>query len=120
MQIMLKEINRLALDGIESFLAGSQELDFSVESTEAYQFIEGVLSNQRYSKLSRGDMSRGDRGLIRRFLIKVTGLRRAQTTRLIARWQDLSSIILNRSFLDLSRFGPPSSAPQAQPSSDHP
>ena len=55
MQIMLKEIKRLTLNGIESFLAGSQELAMSVESTEAYQFIEGVLSNQRYSKLSRGD-----------------------------------------------------------------
>ena len=87
MQIMLKEINRLRLDGIESFLAGSQELDLSVESTEAYEFIESVLNSQRYSKLGRGD-----KGLIRLFLIKVTGLSRAQTTRLIERWQDCRQV----------------------------
>ena len=59
MQIMLKEIKRLTLDSIESFLAGSQEMSLSVESAEAYEFIESVLSNQRYSRLSRED-----RGLI--------------------------------------------------------
>ena len=87
MQIMMKEIKRLTLDDIEAFLTGSQELDLSVKSEEAYKFIESVLSNQRYSKLPRAG-----RGLIRRFLMKITALSRAQVTRLIERWQDCRQV----------------------------
>lgn len=72
---------------IAAFLTGSQELDFSVKSAEAYPFIESVLSNQHYSKLPRAL-----RGLVRRFLMKITGLSRAQVTRLIERWQDCRQV----------------------------
>lgn len=83
MQIMLKmkELKQLTLIDIEAFLTGSRELNFSVTSTESYKFIESVLSNQCYRKLPRAA-----RGLVRKFLMKVTGLSRAQVTRLIQRW----------------------------------
>jgi transposase InsO family protein len=87
MQIVMRDIKTLTLGDIEAFLTGSQELDFSVKSAEAYKFIEGVLSNQHYSKLTRGA-----RGLVRRFLMKVTGLSRAQMTRLIERWRDCRQV----------------------------
>jgi hypothetical protein len=50
MQFMMKDIKMLTLGDIESFLAGSRQLDFTAQSGEAYQFIEDVLSQQHYSK----------------------------------------------------------------------
>ena len=87
MQFMMKDIKRLTLGDIESFLAGSRQLDFTAKSGEAYQFIEDVLSQQHYSKLGRRA-----RGLIRRFLMKVTALSPAQVTRLIVRWMDCREV----------------------------
>ena len=72
---------------IEAFLTGSRELDFPVNSAEAYPFIESVLGNQHYSKLPRAL-----RGLVRLFLMKITALSRAQVTRLIERWQDCRQV----------------------------
>src|ERR1017187_6383699 len=46
-----------------------------------YGFIEALLKAQQYRRLSRGQ-----RGVVRRFLTKVSGLSRAQITRLIAAW----------------------------------
>jgi hypothetical protein len=87
MKIMMQDIKRLTMADIAAFLTGSRELDFSVNSAEAYPFIESVLSNQHYSKLPRTQ-----RGLIRRFLMKITALSRAQVTRLIERWQDCRQV----------------------------
>ena len=87
MQFMMKDIKRLTLGDIESFLAGSQQLDFTARSQEAYQFTEDVLSQQHYSKVGRRA-----RGLIRQFLMKVTALSRAQMTRLIKRWMECREV----------------------------
>ena len=87
MQIMLKDIKRLTAEDIQDFLAGSRELDFSVRSEEAYTFIEQVLNNQHYGK-----QSRKGKGAIRRFLIKMTSLSRAQITRLIERWGECRQV----------------------------
>src|SRR5665213_2206995 len=46
-----------------------------------YGLIERVLKNQRYSKLKKGE-----RGVVRRFLLRVSGLSRAQMGRLIGQW----------------------------------
>ena len=69
------------------FLAGSQQLNFTAGPREAYQFTEDVLSQQHYSKLGRRA-----RGLVRRFLMKVTALSPAQVTRLIARWMECREV----------------------------
>src|SRR5882762_9675915 len=87
MQFMMKDIKRLTLGDIESFLAGSRQLEFTAKSGQAYQFTEEVLSQQHYSKLGRRA-----RGLIRRFLIKVTALSRAQVTRLVQRWMECREV----------------------------
>ena len=87
MQIMLKDIKRLTAEDIQDFLAGSRELDFSVRSEEAYTFIEQVLNNQHYGK-----QSRKGKGAIRRFLMKMTSLSRAQITRLIERWGECRQV----------------------------
>jgi transposase InsO family protein len=72
----------LSLDEIRAFLAASGEVAFAgVSREEVYGFVNQVLRRQRYQGLKRGG-----RGLVRRYLAKMTGLSRAQVTRLIGRY----------------------------------
>ncbi len=48
---------------------------------ETYGLVEATLHSQQYQKLSKGQ-----KGIVRRFLVKVTGLSRAQMTRLVGCW----------------------------------
>ena len=67
------------LDQVREFLAGSRPLDLQPQTrAEAYAFVAEALQRFDYSR--RG---KADKGLIRRFLNKVTGLSRAQVTRLL-------------------------------------
>jgi hypothetical protein len=52
-----------------------------------YGFIERVLKGQHYRRLSKGQ-----KGIVRRFLAKVTALSRAQMTRLMQRWIEVRRI----------------------------
>ena len=71
----------LSLDQIEAFPKARQGIRFEGETQEQiYHWIEQVLCRQQYSK-----QSRRARGLLRRYLAKMTGLSRAQVTRLIGR-----------------------------------
>jgi len=77
------EAEKLNLDQIESFLKASEGIRFEGENREqVYHGIEQVLCQQQYST-----QSRKARGLLRRYLEKMTGLSRAQVTRLIARYR---------------------------------
>ena len=49
---------------------------------EIYPWVGDVLQGRSYDRLGKAD-----RGLVKRFLEKITGLSRAQLTRLIGRWQ---------------------------------
>ena len=67
------------LDQIREFVAGSRPLDLQPETrAEAYAFVAETLQRFDYSR-----QGKADKGLIRRFLNKVTGLSRAQLTRLL-------------------------------------
>lgn len=46
-----------------------------------YQFLQRVLAQQHYAR-----MGRRERGIVRQYLLKLTGVSRAQLTRLIGRW----------------------------------
>ena len=82
MTIRMKELERLSLVEMEEFVQGSRKLRLSVEGQQAtYALIEALLKAQQYRKLSKGQ-----RGIVRRFLGKITGMSRAQLTRLIACW----------------------------------
>lgn len=73
----------LSLEQIRAFLQASQEVHF--EATERKQIYEGVkrtLCCQQYWK-----QKREAKGLLRRYIATMTGLSRAQVTRLIARYQ---------------------------------
>ena len=77
----MHEAEKLSLDQIEAFLKASEEIRFEGKDREqVYAWIEQVLRQQQYAK-----QGRKARGLVRRYLEKMTGLSRAQVTRLIAR-----------------------------------
>jgi transposase InsO family protein len=68
-----------SLEQIRAFLAGSGEVRFAGQRREeVYSWVERTLVRHRYSSLDRPG-----KGLIRRYLVRMTGLSRAQVTRLI-------------------------------------
>ncbi|MFO7882050.1 MAG: hypothetical protein R6U52_05890 [Kosmotogaceae bacterium] len=75
------KLNKLAQ--IKSFLAETKEIEFSKKSKkEAYCWIEETLSRFHYVILSKKE-----KGLIRRYLMKITGYSRSQLTRQIAQYR---------------------------------
>jgi hypothetical protein len=79
----MENLERLTLAEMRDFVEGNRGVQFRLEGgTAVYDFVERVLKAQLYRRLSKGP-----RGVIRRFLAKVTGLSRAQLTRLIRRWR---------------------------------
>lgn len=77
-----------SLDEIRAFLAGSSHLDFEIPSrAEAYQWVEDSLRQLGYKRLGKAD-----KGLVRDYLIKVTGFSRAQIARLIKQFRDTGRI----------------------------
>lgn len=84
----MQNIERLTLDQMREFVEGSRTIGFSAPKREAvYEFIERVLKSQQYRRLGRGQ-----KGIVRRFLVKMTGLSRAQLTRWIGRWMKTSRV----------------------------
>ncbi len=76
------------LDQVREFLAGSRPLDLQPQTrAEAYAFVAETL--QRFDYPRQG---KADKGLIRRFLVKVTGFSRAQVTRLLHRHRTTGAI----------------------------
>ena len=80
----MHEAEKLNLEQIEAFLKASEAIRFEGENRQqVYGWVEQVLRQQQYQK-----QGRKARGLLRRYLGKMTGLSRAQVTRLIARYRD--------------------------------
>lgn len=79
----MHEAETLSLDQIEAFLKASEEIRFQGETREqVYHWIEQLLRQQQYHQ-----QGRKARGLLRRYVGKMTGLSRAQVTRLIGRYR---------------------------------
>jgi hypothetical protein len=69
-----------SLEQIRAFLAGSGEVRFDGQRREeVYGWTERTLVRHRYTSLNRPE-----KGLVRRYIGRMTGLSRAQVTRLIA------------------------------------
>lgn len=84
----MHEAEKLSLQQIEAFLNASQSIRFRGETQkQIYPWIEQVLVRQQY-----GQQKRAARGLLRRYLAKMTGLSRAQVTRLIARYRERGTV----------------------------
>ena len=68
------------LEEVGAFLGGSEPVDFDLDDRDsAYLFVIRSLERLRYHHLGKPD-----KGLVKAYLAKVTGLPRAQLTRLIA------------------------------------
>lgn len=69
-----------SLEQIRAFLAGSEDVRFSGRNrTDVYRWTERTLVRLEYASLKRDG-----KGLVRRYVARMTGLSRAQITRLIA------------------------------------
>ena len=69
-----------SLEQIRAFLAGSDPVQFSGQRRqEVYVWVEKTLVRLQYAGLERSG-----KGMVRRYLARMTGLSRAQVTRLIA------------------------------------
>ena len=77
-----------SLEQIRAFLAGSSEVRFAAEKRqEVYEWVEQTLVRHQYASLDRPG-----KGLIRRYLCRMTGLSRAQVTRLITDYQQTGRV----------------------------
>jgi len=84
---------RLSLEQIRAFLEASEEIRFeAVQRDQVYEWITRTLCEQEYCK-----QGRGVKGMLRAYLGKMTGLSRAQLTRLISRYRD-SGAVRERSY----------------------
>jgi transposase InsO family protein len=83
---------KLSLEQVQAFLEASQEIRFQANNRrESYEWVERTLRQYRY-----GELKRGDKGLVRRYIAKMTGLSRAQMTRLIGCYQQGGAVQLRR------------------------
>jgi hypothetical protein len=83
LKISVQDGERISLDQIRAFLEGSQELRFeSSGRSERCAWVERTLVQQEY-----GGLGRAQKGLVRRYIGKMTGLSRAQLTRLIGQYR---------------------------------
>jgi len=83
MILTVEYADRLSLIEIKEFLEGSRQVSFEMVGKRArYAFVQSVLDRHAYERLRRKD-----RSLVRRYLMKLTRLSRAQMVRLIATWK---------------------------------
>ena len=93
MNISVQNGERLSLEQIRAFLEASGEIEFDAANRrEVYDWVTGALCEQEYWK-----QSRGAKGMLRRYIGKMTGLSRAQVTRLIGRYKQ-SGRVSERSY----------------------
>jgi transposase InsO family protein len=78
----------LSLDQIRAFLEASGEIEFAAKGRqEVYDWVSGTLCEREY-----WCQSREVKGLLRLYIGKMTGLSRAQVTRLIARYKQTGAV----------------------------
>ena len=91
--ILKLETERLStLDEVRMFVAGSAAVDFAgLDRESTYEFTRRTLARFGYGRLGKAD-----KGLLRRYLTKATGLSRAQVARLIAQHAATGRIVDRR------------------------
>ena len=87
--ILKLDIERVrTIDEVRDFMAGSEPVDFHLTDRRgAYDFVTRTLRRLNYARLTKAD-----KGVVGRFVAKVTGLSRAQSTRLIGQYQNTGHI----------------------------
>jgi hypothetical protein len=82
--VSMKNGERLSLEQIRAFLKASAEFRFEASKRkEIYEWVTRTLVEQEYC-----GQSREAKGVLRQYLGKMTGLSRAQVTRLIGRYHE--------------------------------
>jgi transposase InsO family protein len=80
----MQNAESLSRDQIQEFLRSSEPIEFTSGARgERYLWVEQVLAAQKYR-----DLRKSERGLVRAYVRKMTGLSEAQTTRLIRAYLD--------------------------------
>ncbi len=88
MLVTLKTQGLQTLEQIRAFLDGTHSLEFEPPRRGAsYAFVEQQLRGLGYVRLAKPD-----KGLVRRYLCKITGISRAQMTRLIGQLRETGRI----------------------------
>jgi transposase InsO family protein len=83
LKISVENTEEMSLEQIRAFLQASQEVRFeATEREEIYGWMTRTLCHQQYWK-----QKREAKGLLRQYMVRMTGLSRAQVTRLIARYK---------------------------------
>lgn len=98
MNVIVHQAEKLSLEEIRRFVEASEGLHFEGRNRkQVYGWVEQVLVGQQYSS-----QSKAARGLLRRYMEKMTGLSRAQMMRLVGRY--LSSGRVQITEYDRHRF----------------
>jgi transposase InsO family protein len=83
MNAIMNDTQLHTLDQVEAFLVGTEAVDFSFADTAArYAWMEATLIRFGYLRLGKQP-----KGVLRRYLRRVTGYSRQQLTRLLARYR---------------------------------
>lgn len=79
----MNEVQVRTVEQVREVLQGTQALEFrgAQDDEGRYAWIQGVLQRLAYRQLKRGD-----RGVVRAYLQRLSGYSRAQITRLVSRW----------------------------------
>jgi transposase InsO family protein len=84
MKTIMKLEDLTTIDQLIDFLSGTQAVAFCVisDKDDGYRWIQGVLVKFRYHRLGKGE-----KGVVIRYLMKISGYSRQQLTRLIAQYR---------------------------------
>ena len=90
MKTIMNEKDLVTIKQVTQFLEGTQPIAFIVlsDKEDRYQWIQRTLIRFDYGKLKRQD-----KGIIRQYLIKISGYSRQQVTRLIKQYQKGSRLV---------------------------
>ena len=77
------------LDQVRQFLEGTETVSFQIESKNArYRWLQHILVKFRYQQLNKAD-----KGLISRYIRKLTGYSPAQVKRLIRQYRKTGRLV---------------------------
>src|SRR5680860_725835 len=85
MKTIMKLDELKTIPQLRDFLAGTQPVAFSIsgDKDDCYRWIQRELVRFRYLQLRRAD-----KGVVMRYLVRVSGYSRQQLTRLVAQYRD--------------------------------
>jgi transposase InsO family protein len=90
--ISMKEVDGLSLEEIQAFVEASEPVQFEArDQASLYEWVTRTLREQRYDRLPKTG-----KGVVRRYIAKMTGLSRAQVTRLIGQYTERGEVKVRR------------------------